>query len=106
MVLGDDQKYLAALIFPNIDNVQAELVKRGRSRVDPRTFSTDPQVERLFDERIQHQLSELSHHEQVRRFVLLDRGFSVEAGHLTPKASLRRDAIARDFADEISQLFS
>lgn len=97
MVLGDDQNYLAALIVPNADNLTKEFGTRGL---------TDADVSRVFEERIRQQLSELSHHEQVRRFAVLDRGFTIDAGHLTPKASLRRDVIARDFADQIAQLFA
>ena len=54
--------------------------------------------------RIREQLAKLSRHEQIRSFKLLDRRFTVEAGHLTPKTSLRRDIIQRDFAREIEQM--
>ena len=96
MVLGDDQNYLAALIVPNAQNLSVELAAQG---------SSNAEIPKILEQRVQHQLSELSHHEQVRRFAVLDRGFTIEAGHLTPKASLRRDVIARDFANQIAQLF-
>ncbi|MEX2092651.1 MAG: AMP-dependent synthetase/ligase [Pirellulales bacterium] len=40
--------------------------------------------------------------EQVRDFAVLDRPFSIERGELTPKLSLRREAIARNFAAELA----
>ena len=105
MVLGDDQKFLAALIVPKMDMLHTELAKREIKLVRPEATLTDEAILELYRERIQHQLAELAHHEQVGRFVLLDRGFTIEAGHLTPKASLRRDKIAADFASEIERLF-
>ena len=125
MVLGDDQKYLAALIVPNKDNLIAELEKRGQAKHptashnlddpgpikrpsptdDSASILSDTDVSPIYEQCIRHQLRELAHHEQVQRFVLLSRGFTIEAGHLTPKASLRRDVIAREFAVEIERLF-
>ena len=43
-----------------------------------------------------------AHEEQVRDFVVLDRPFSIERGELTPKLSLCRDVIARNFAAELA----
>ena len=39
--------------------------------------------------------------EQVRDFAILDRPFSIERGELTPKLTLRRDVISRNFAVEL-----
>jgi long-chain acyl-CoA synthetase len=105
MVLGDDQSFLAALIVPNRDHLNAELEKRQLQFESMTAMLADEAVCALFAERIQRQLSNLSHHEQVRKFVLLDRGFTIDAGHLTPKASLRRDVITREFARQIAELF-
>ncbi len=105
MVLGDDQSFLAALIVPNLEYLRAEL---NNDKIQCETSSamlTDEAVRVLFEEHIRRQLSGLSHHEQVRRFVLLDRGFTIDAGHLTPKGSLRRDVITSEFACQIAELF-
>jgi long-chain acyl-CoA synthetase len=45
-------------------------------------------------------LQAASHEEQVRHFALLSRPFSIERGELTPKLSLRREVIARSFAED------
>jgi long-chain acyl-CoA synthetase len=46
-------------------------------------------------------LQSASHEEQVRYFSLLPRAFSIEQGELTPKLSLRRAVIAKNFAEEL-----
>jgi long-chain acyl-CoA synthetase len=43
-------------------------------------------------------LAAAAHEEQVRDFVILDRPFSIERGELTPKMSLCRKVIERNFA--------
>ena len=105
MVLGDDHSFLAALIVPNQEHLKATMEERQIQVADHAAVLTDTAVCELFAERIERQLSELSHHEQVRSFVLLDRGFTIDDGHLTPKASLRRDVIAHDFAEQIAELY-
>ena len=47
-------------------------------------------------------LAAAAHEEQVRDFAILDRPFSIERGELTPKLSLRREVIARNFAVELA----
>ena len=99
MVIGDDQKYLVALIVPDAEQLSKELAPKGL-RPD------DPVVLAMYRERIDACLAEVSHQEQVGQFALLNRGFTIEGGHLTPKASLRREIIAQDFANEIAELYS
>lgn len=105
IVIGNNEKYLSALIVPDPDALRAE-IKAQRLWVFRRKSAVrHPHVRALFRERINQQLSCLSNYEQVRRFCVLDRGFLPENGHLTPKLSLRRDLIHRDFAAEINRLY-
>ena len=52
---------------------------------------------------IERCLAAASHEEQVHRFALLDRPFSIEHGELTAKMSLCRTVIARNFATELAE---
>ena len=47
----------------------------------------------------------LSRTEQVRRWALLPREWTVEAGELTPTHKLRRDVVAARHADLIEELY-
>ena len=49
-------------------------------------------------------LATAAHEEQIHRFAILDRPFSIERGELTAKMSLCRSAIARNFATELLRL--
>jgi long-chain acyl-CoA synthetase len=49
-------------------------------------------------------LESAAHEEQIRNFVLLDHPFSIERGELTPKLSLRRETIARNFAEQLKTI--
>ena len=60
----------------------------------------------LYEERINARLAQVSHYEQVRRFTLLGRGFTIEAGEMTAKLSLRRKVIEEHFAAEIGAMYA
>jgi long-chain acyl-CoA synthetase len=49
-------------------------------------------------------LKSAAHEEQIRHFAILDRPFSIERGEMTPKLSLRREVIARNYAELLAAL--
>jgi long-chain acyl-CoA synthetase len=104
-VIGDRRHYLTALIVPDPDKLRAEIKRRRLFVFSKKSAVRHPQVVELYRQRIASQLSGLSPHEQVRQFTLLPRGFTVEEGHLTPKLSLRRDVVQRQFATEIDAMY-
>lgn len=105
VVLGDGHDYLTALIVPNPDALGAEIVSRGISIATRDEALAHPQVVSLFAERIQQRLRSVSHHEQIRKFRLLSRGFTIESGELTPKLTLRRQEIAANFRELILEMY-
>jgi long-chain acyl-CoA synthetase len=87
LVLGDRRPYIAALITLSED-------------VDPTTAK--PAVQRAVDE----VNSELSRFEQIKRFTILPRDFTLEDGEVTPTMKLKRRVCQEHFAAEIEALYS
>jgi long-chain acyl-CoA synthetase len=85
-VFGEGQGALVALIAPSIESEE-----RGTRYEE-------------FGIEIKRCLADASHEEQVRRFAILNRQFSVERGELTAKRSLCRAQIAANFAAELAVL--
>jgi long-chain acyl-CoA synthetase len=87
LVVGDRRPYVAALITLS-EGVDHE--------------SAGPAVQRAVDE----VNSELSRYEQVKRFAILPRDFTLEAGEVTPTLKLKRRVCQEHFATEIEALYS
>jgi len=104
-VVGDGRKCLAALIVPNPEMLRQEIRRRRLLVRSRRRALTHPRVLALYRQEIDRCLANAASFEQVGPFMLLGRGFSVEAGELTPKLSLRREAIERAFSGEIEKLY-
>ena len=105
IVIGDDRNYLTALIVPDPDQLRATIVKHRWPIFTPAQALAHPRVIELYEEHIQTQLATVSQYEQVRKFTLLDRGFTIESGEMTPKLSLRRDIIATNCAAQIEAMY-
>lgn len=104
-VVGDGRKCLAALIVPRPEMLRAEIRRRRLWVWSKRRAVTHPRIVELYREEIDRCLAEAADFEQIGAFTLLTRGFSIDAGELTPKLSLRRDAIERRFAREIEAMY-
>lgn len=105
VVIGDDRKYLVALLVPEFAGLEAEMATRGIELSDSVNNLQHDDVVKLFEDRIASCLASVSHYEQVRKFTLLDRGFTVESGELTPKLTLRRKSIQANFHHLIDAMY-
>jgi long-chain acyl-CoA synthetase len=105
VVVGDGRDYLTALIVPNPDLLRQEITARGIVAGSREEALVHPAVLDLYRERIQHRLRTVSQYEQVRRFRLLPRGFTIDSGELTPKLSLRRKEIEANYRAEINDMY-
>jgi long-chain acyl-CoA synthetase len=105
VVIGDDRDYLTALIVPNPDALRAEIIARGIAVTSSDEVLRHPDVLSLYEQRIRERLSSLSYYEQVRKFNLMNRGFTIESGEMTPKLSLRRQEITANCKELIEELY-
>ena len=104
-IVGDGQHFLGALLVPNVDAL-AEAVRAGGDDVSADALLTHPAAQRVVAACVKARLADLSHYEQVCRFVLLPREFDVPHGEMTLTMKLRRAQVAKNFVAEIAQLFT
>jgi long-chain acyl-CoA synthetase len=111
MIIGDGKPYLSALIVPNFDVLKSEQQKLALSDPSLKDLSlkealTHPQILSLYRTHINDRLKNVSPHEQVGQFHLLDQAFTIDSGLLTPKLSLRRQQISQRYSTEIAALYN
>ena len=89
IVIGDRQKFLAALIVPNFDRLKEWAAASGRT-LRFEAIDADHEVRRLFQREIDIYNAEKPHHEQIRAFALLPADLTVEDGSITPTLKVKR----------------
>ena len=106
VVVGDQKPFISALVTLDAEMLPAWLKNQGE---DPGMSLEEavrhPKVLAGVQEAIDDGNKYVSRAESIRKFVILPTEFIEANGHLTPKMSIRRDAILRDFAGEISKLY-
>jgi len=107
MILGDKQKFIAALIVPDWLKVEQFFRENNLPLQTPERLINSKALLNLFQQRLDEKINpNLSDYEKIRSFKLLARDFSQEQGELTPTLKLRRHIIEQHFKDEIDELFS
>ncbi|MEM7483020.1 MAG: long-chain fatty acid--CoA ligase [Acidobacteriota bacterium] len=106
MVIGDRQKFLGALLAPDFENLATWARARGLAATDPDAMIADSAVRELLASEVQKVNAELAHYEEIVRWELVPREFTVEDGELTPTQKLKRRVIRERWQDEIAKLFA
>ncbi|MBN1154935.1 long-chain fatty acid--CoA ligase [candidate division KSB1 bacterium] len=105
MVLGDRQKFLTALIVPNFDSL------KNYARENNIEFETIEDLVQIHEvrKRVDRDIKELSKNlarfEQIQKFTLLPKEFSIEDGELTPSLKIKRKVIEQKYADIIRKMY-
>ncbi|WP_437578513.1 AMP-dependent synthetase/ligase [Sorangium sp. So ce887] len=102
-MVGDGRKYLSALI--TLTEVKlAEL--KGGGALSGDTAITSPEVVRQVKVHIDALNAELASFEQIKKFTVLIREFSVQDGEMTPTLKMKRNVIEQRFRSVIDQMYS
>jgi len=105
LVVGDRRPYVAALVTLDAEEVGRWAADHGlESSLDD--LSRDPRVRELVQRAVDEANRERSRFEQVKRFAVLPRDFTMEHGEVTPTLKLRRRTVAEHFAAEIDALYA
>ncbi len=94
LVVGDNKPYIVALITVDRDEVAA--------LGEP----DSPEVRDAVERTVAEVNATLGRVEQIKRFTILPRDFSVDEGEITPTLKLKRRICLDHFADEVDRLYA
>ncbi|MBQ6279409.1 MAG: long-chain fatty acid--CoA ligase [Muribaculaceae bacterium] len=105
-VIGDGRKYVSALIVPDFDELGAWAIKHKIQFKNNEELVNDPKVHDMLDKLINEYQKELASYEQIKRFVLLPRPFSMENGELTNTLKIKRAVVNKRYAKLIDAMYA
>ncbi|MBO9577397.1 MAG: long-chain fatty acid--CoA ligase, partial [Microbacteriaceae bacterium] len=107
VVVGDRKPFVSALITLDEEMLPVWLQNNGE---DPQLTlaqaAKNPKVLAEIQRAIDAANSKVSRAESIRKFAVLDTTWTEASGHLTPKLSIKRHVITKDFADTIESLYA
>ncbi|MFD0939789.1 AMP-dependent synthetase/ligase [Pedobacter boryungensis] len=105
MVLGENRKFPSALIVPAFPALKTWCDKKGITYTTNEEMICNDQVIDKFNRIIATLGTEFGKWEQVKRFALLPKEFSIDGGELTPKLSFKRKVILEKNKDIIEKIY-
>lgn len=106
VAVGDQKPFISALVTLDPEMLPTWLKNNG---LDPNmsveAAANNPLVLAEVQRAIDHGNKYVSRAESIRKWVILPTEFTEASGHLTPKMSIKRDNILRDFAGEIAKMY-
>lgn len=106
MVVGDQRKFVVALIVPNPTTVSAKLAEEGLKFSSNAELAAHPRAYALIENEVSRLTTHLAQYENIKRFALLPDDFTFDSGSLTFTMKLKRRVVEKQFNDLIAKLYS
>ncbi len=105
MVTGDRRHFIAALIVPNLERLEA-YAREAELRFETREeLVTHPRILSFMQGQVDESCRALAPFERIRQIALLPRAFSVEAGELSPTQKVRRFVVEERYRLLIEEIY-
>jgi long-chain acyl-CoA synthetase len=105
IVIGDQRKFVVALVVPNPTTVAAKIAEQGIACKSNEEMAAHPAVRKLLDAEIQRLTVHLAQYESIKRFAVLANDFTFDNGALTFTMKLKRRVVEHQFRDVIDLLY-
>ena len=106
VVIGDRRTFLSALIVPNFPALEERAKRDGIPFASREELVKRPEVVALYEQVLRERSVELAGYEQIKRFTLLPRELSQEAGELTPTLKVKRRVVEQRFNEVIDAMYA
>ncbi len=105
IVVGSERKFVGALIVPSFVNLKEWCKQNNIAFTSNEEIIRNPAVIRFYKQLVENFNQNFNHVEQIKKFELLPREWSIETGEMTPKLSLKRKVIMEKYKDAIERIY-
>ena len=105
IVIGDGQKFPAALIVPNFVNLKLYCEHKKIPYTSDSEMIKSPEMLEKFQREMDKSNESFAQYERIKRFELLSALWTIDSGELTPKLSLKRKAIMANNVAKVAQIY-
>jgi long-chain acyl-CoA synthetase len=106
IAIGDNHKFVTALIVPSFEMLKKEVARMGINATNNNELITNKEIIDFYRKRIDEIQEGFTPYEKVVRFKLLSEPFSIQNGMLTNTLKVRRNKLIELYKVEIEQMYS
>lgn len=104
-VIGDQRKFVTALVVPNLSQLRKWAAMNGMGDLDTEELVSDPKTVAFVMSEIQPLQKDLAEFEKIKKITLLPNHFSIMNGEVTNTMKVRRPVVAKRYAKEIEKMY-
>ncbi len=105
VLVGDKRKFITLLLVPDFTNLEAWARERSLDFSSRRELLADAGVQKFLEGEVTGELSDLSRFEMPKKLILLDEGFTIEDGALTPTQKVKRRVVEERYRAVIGSVY-
>lgn len=105
ILIGDRRMFLSALIVPDFEAVREYADSHKIPYKNEQDLAKNDEIYKLLEKDLGKIQRKLANYERVRKFVLLDKPFSIESGEMTPSMKIKRKIIEEKYDYLIEQMY-
>jgi len=107
VVVGDQKPFIAALVTLDPEMLPSWLTNNGLpADMSLADAATNDAVRAEVQRAIDVANTRVSRAESIRKFTILPSEWTEASGHLTPKLSIKRNVIMKDFAPQVAEIYN
>lgn len=104
-VIGDDRKFVSALIVPSYEALERYAQHNNIQYKDMEELLVNDDIYSMIDSRIELLQASFAPYEKIKKFTLLPKPFSIEDGELTNTLKIKRKFVADKYKDIIDKMY-
>jgi long-chain acyl-CoA synthetase len=105
VLIGDNKKMVTALIVPSFAKLKDLAKQQDIAYTSNEAIIQNAMVLSTFESIVAEYNQLFNQVEQVKKFTLIPREFTIDKGEMTPKLSIRRKQILANFEQEIDLMY-
>jgi long-chain acyl-CoA synthetase len=105
VLVGDNKKMVTALVVPSFAKLREWAKQNDTEFTSNEAIIQHPKVLSMFESIIAEYNLLYNQVEQVKKFTLIPREFTIDQGEMTPKLSIRRKQVLANFEKEIDLMY-
>ena len=106
MIVGDQRRFVVALIVPNATTVSGKMQDQGVRFTSNQEMAAHPAVRSLIEGEVKRLTAHVAQWETIKRFALLPDDFTFDNGSLTFTLKLKRRVVEQKYLEIIDKLYA
>lgn len=104
-VIGDQRKYVTALVVPNLSQLRKWAEEKGMEDLGAEHLAKNPEAVEFILSQINKVQEGVAEYEKIKRITLLPHHFSIMNGEVTNTMKVRRPVVAKRYSKEIEAMY-